>query len=280
MEKISNRQFDMERALYHLRDAVVCDCVFAGPADGESALKEAQEIAVNNCTFSLRYPFWHAKDFAITNCMMEDTARAAIWYAESGAIAQSRLNGIKALRECKNIALADCQIDSPEFGWRSHHIAMKNCTAVSEYFLFECRDVAIKNLKMRGKYSFQYIENMTIEDSVLDTKDAFWHTKNVTVKNCKVKGEYLGWYSKNLTLIDCEISGTQPLCYCKNLTLKNCTMTGCDLAFEYSAVKAEITGTVDSVKNPLSGRIVADGYGKIILEDAVYKTDCNIETKT
>ncbi len=33
---ITGKQFDEERALYHLQNADVTDCVFAGPADGES----------------------------------------------------------------------------------------------------------------------------------------------------------------------------------------------------------------------------------------------------
>ena len=39
-ESINEKQFDEERALYHLQNADVVNCSFAGPADGESALKE------------------------------------------------------------------------------------------------------------------------------------------------------------------------------------------------------------------------------------------------
>ncbi len=35
---VADRQFDEERALYNLREADVTNCVFAGPADGESVL--------------------------------------------------------------------------------------------------------------------------------------------------------------------------------------------------------------------------------------------------
>ena len=119
-----------------------------------------------------------------------------------------------------------------------------------------------------------------IEDSILDTKDAFWHAKNVMVKNSTVKGEYLGWYSEGLTLINCRIIGTQPLCYCKNLTLQNCTMEETDLSFEYSEVNADVQGSILSVKNPKSGRIVADSYGEIILERPVYENSCSILTRT
>ena len=99
------------------------------------------------------------------------------------------------------------------------------------------------------------------------------------MKNCTLKGEYLAWYSEGLTLIDCHITGTQPFCYCKDLTLINCTTEGCDLAFEYSDVQADIKGSILSVKNPRSGKITADDFGEIILEDAVMDMTCEINKR-
>lgn len=270
---------DEERALYHLQNAAVEGCTFAGPADGESALKESRDVAVKECVFSLRYPLWHATGFSMDNCRMDETCRAAIWYARAGAIRNSNLGGIKALRECEDIALTGCEIVSPEFGWRSRAISVENCDLTSEYAFFECRDMAIKEFRMKGKYSFQYVKNVTIENAVLDTKDAFWHSENVTVKNSVVKGEYLGWYSRGLTLIGCRIIGTQPLCYCEGLTLEDCTMEDTDLSFEYSDVRATVNGNIVSVKNPKSGRITADSIGEIILGDAVMETACVIEER-
>ena len=62
--------------------------------------------------------------------------------------------------------------------------------------------------------------------------------------------------------------------------LENCTFgEDADLCFEYSSVRAEIKGRVHSVKNPRSGRIVADGYGEIILDEhCKAPADCSIET--
>ena len=267
--RIVAQQFDEERALYHLTDAVVADCRFEGPADGESALKEARNMTVKNCSFSLRYPLWHVEDFALTGCSMDEKARAAIWYAKNGCLTDSRLGGIKALRECEDMKIARCNIVSPEFGWKCRDIALTDSSVEAEYLFFDSQNVALRNVQMKGKYSFQYMENLTIRDSYLDTKDAFWHSKNVTVINSTVKGEYLAWFSEGLTLIDCHIIGTQPLCYCKDLKLEGCTMEGTDLAFEYSDVEADIRGHVDSVKNPRSGHIVLDSVGEIIMGDAV-----------
>ena len=272
---VEMQNFDEERALYHLIDATVRDCTFAGPADGESVLKECRNIAVENCRFSLRYPLWHAQKFLLSKAEMDEKTRAPIWYCTDGRIQGCRINSIKALRECSRVFVTDSKIHSLEFGWKCSGIEITDSEIESEYFLLDSRDVSINQLHMKGKYSFQYMQNLTIRNSILDTKDAFWHSKNVTVTDSVVKGEYLGWFSDCLTLVNCEISGTQPLCYCKNLKLHNCTMQGTDLAFEYSDVEAEIRGQIDSVKNPHSGKIIADRIGTIIREDAVL--DCNAQ---
>ena len=268
-EKIVGKQFDEERALYNLKSSDVVDCIFAGPADGESVLKEARDVNLSNCEFSLRYPLWHVEGFRLDNCSMDDKTRAAIWYAKDAVIANSRLHGIKAVRECSNIAISNSSIISEEFGWKSDNITIRDSELHAMYVFFDSNNVVLENVKMSGKYSFQYMENLTIRNSYLDTKDAFWHSKNVSVYDSVVKGEYLAWFSEGLTLVNCHIIGTQPLCYCKGLTLINCTMEGTDLAFEYSDVQAEVKGHILSVKNPRSGSITADSVGEIIMEDAV-----------
>ena len=266
---ITGKQFDEERALYHLQNTTVENCVFDGPADGESALKEARKIRMNNCRFSLRYPLWHVNGFVLSGCSMDEKARAALWYTDHGTIENSVLGGIKALRECRDVTIRGSRIVSPEFGWKCRDIRLENCDLTAEYVFLDSRDVELSDVRMKGKYSFQYMENLVIENSYLDTKDAFWHSKNVTVRNSTVKGEYLAWFSEGLTLIDCHIIGTQPLCYCKDLKLINCTMEGTDLAFEYSDVEADIKGGILSVKNPKSGHITADAVGEVIFGDAV-----------
>ena len=95
---IEGLRYDEERALYNLCGAEVKNCVFAGPADGESALKECRNIEVENCTFSLRYPLWHAESFTVSDCAMGESARAALWYCKSGVLDDCTLGGIKALR--------------------------------------------------------------------------------------------------------------------------------------------------------------------------------------
>ena len=259
---------DEERALYGITHATVKDCLFDGPADGESALKEASDITVMNCDFRLRYPFWHVRGGRVAGCTLTDTCRAALWYAADMAIENTALGGIKALRECDRMTLTGCEISSAEFGWLCRGVELTDCKMQGEYPFFMTRGLHLTGVELKGKYSFQYVEDCTVTDSVLDTKDAFWHAKNVTVSDSTLKGEYLAWYSEGLTLIRCRIEGTQPLCYCKDLTLIDCEMVGCDLSFENSTVTATVKGHVDSIKSPASGSIEVDSVGEIVYERA------------
>lgn len=264
MNIVENKTFDEERALYGSKDLLVTDCRFDGPADGESALKECADITAEKCFFNLRYPFWHDIGLKISECEMTELCRAALWYCENVEINDTALHGIKALRECGRIAINNCDIVSPEFGWFVRGIKMTDCTIQSEYFMMRSEDLKFRNVKLDGKYSFQYIKNAVLEDCVFNTKDAFWHAENVTIRNSIVNGEYLAWYSNDLTFENCEITGTQPLCYCKGLKLINCKMTDTDLAFERSDVDAELTAPIISIKNPMSGCITAPSVGEII----------------
>lgn len=267
MKSIENQTFDQERALYGSRDISVTNCKFDGPADGESAFKESQNVRVDHCYFNLRYPFWHDHGLVIRDSEMTSLCRAALWYTHQAEIENTKLHGIKALRECGDITMKHCHILSPEFGWSVQNISMEDCSAESEYFMMRSQNLRFSQVRLSGKYSFQYIRDGEFDHCTFDTKDAFWHAQNVTVRDSVIRGEYLAWYSDGLTLIRCKIKGTQPFCYCKNLTLIDCEMEDADLCFEKSQVNAVITTPVISIKNPLSGVIQVPAVEEIIRDD-------------
>lgn len=146
-----------------------------------------------------------------------------------------------------------------------------------ERALYNLKDTEVKNCTFAGEKDGESVlketRNICVRDCAFSLRYPLWHAKNVTVRNSIVKGEYLAWFSDGLTLINCKIIETQPLCYCKNLKLINCTMEGCDLAFEYSEVEADIKGNVDSIKNPKSGTITVDSVGEIINEDSIMEVN-------
>ncbi len=275
---IENKTFDEERALYGSSGITVRNCRFDGPADGESALKESHDIAVESCFFNLRYPFWHDDRLTIKNCELTELCRAALWYTGHAEISDSKLHGIKALRECHDINISGCSIVSPEFGWSVNNASFTNSSAESEYFMMRSSNLKFESFTLKGKYSFQYVDHMEMSNCNLNTKDAFWHSKNVTVRDSVINGEYLAWYSDHLTLINCTITGTQPFCYCTNLKLINCKMIDTDLAFEKSEVEAEITTEIDSIKNPKRGKITLPRAKELIITEDCSKCEI-VQTK-
>lgn len=280
MTILENQVFPLERDLYNKKHLKLKNCRFEGIEDGESALKECRDIVLEDCYMDLRYPIWHTHGLKMYNIEQTINCRAALWYSSQMELSCCKLYGIKALRECEDVLIKNCDINSKEFGWRSKDIEIVRSKIESEYIFMMVKNMKAMHSKFIGKYGFQYMENVEFDHCEFDTKDAFWHSENVIVKNSIVKGEYLGWYSKNLTLINCKIIGIQPLCYCQNLKLIDCTMEQANLAFEYSSVDAKIIGSIESVKNPLDGTILADEIGEILLtKDTLYPSKAVIKVK-
>ena len=107
-----------------------------------------------------------------------------------------------------------------------------------------------------------------METIVLNSKDSFWNSRNILIENCIVNGEYIAWNSENLTFKNCTITSHQGFCYIKNLKLINCTLIDCDLIFEYCEnIEIDVNSKIDSVKNPISGKIVSRGIDTLIMEE-------------
>ena len=122
---------------------------------------------------------------------------------------------------------------------------------------------------------------MEVHNAKIVTKDSFWECENVTVYDSELNGEYLAWHSKNIKLVRCHISGEQPLCYLDGIVLENCTFdAACDRIFEDSRnIDAQIKGEIKEVKNPISGKIVADKVGAITYDEYAKGKECIIEER-
>ena len=140
--KIENKTMDEERALYGLERVETDNCRFAGEADGESALKECGAVEARNCFLDLRYPLWHDNSVVLENCEMTANCRAALWYTKNITAVKTKMHGIKALRECENAVIKECDIVSPEFGWFTDGVRMTDSTAVGEYFMMRAKNIA------------------------------------------------------------------------------------------------------------------------------------------
>lgn len=248
---------------------------------GESAIKECSNIEAVNCRFEGNYPFWHVHGFVIDRCYFDVGGRSALWYSDHLKMTDTRIDAPKMFRQMHDIEIENVEMaDADEVFWRCDRLNIKNLKLHGGTYPFMfCNDIYIDGVESDSKYVFQYVKNMELRHAKITTKDALWESENVTVYDSDLDGEYLGWHSRNLRLVNCHISGTQPLCYAENLVLENCTFAeDCDLAFEYSSVQATVKGPIHSVKNPRSGSITAESYGRIVLDENIKApADCVIK---
>lgn len=264
MKKIGQERLTGERALFAARDCEIEETIFD---DGESPLKESRNISLRACMFKWKYPLWYAKEIDVRDSTWFDMARAGVWYSERVRVTDCAIEAPKNFRRCHDLTLRHVSFaNAAETLWECDGVTLSDVTAKGDYFAMNSRNMTADNLTLYGNYSFDGCRNLTVRNSHLLSKDAFWNCEDVRAENCFISGEYLGWNTKRLTLVDCTIESLQGLCYVEDLVLRNCRLLNTTLAFEYSTVDAEIVGRVDSVKNPTSGRIVADEIGELILE--------------
>lgn len=253
-----------ERALFKSRNLKITNCTFA---DGESPLKESSDLEIKDALFRWKYPLWYCRNIKVSDSVLFDTARAGVWYTENAEFKDCVIEAPKTFRRAGKLSLTNVSMpDARETLWNCADVKLVNVTANGAYFAMNCKDVYAHKLTLTGDYCFDGAENADIRNSRILSKDSFWNSKNVTVTDSFISGEYLGWNSENLTFVNCTIESLQGLCYIKNLKMINCRLMNTTLAFEYSSVDAEITGKIDSVLNPSSGRICADFIEKLTVE--------------
>ena len=263
-ETITREILTGERALFRGRDLVIRECIFE---DGESPLKESENIDISASLFRWKYPIWYSRNVKVRECSFFEMARAGIWYTDDASFTDCMFEAPKAFRRCRGLTLKNVSFsNAAETLWSCDGVVLENVSARGDYFCMNTDNVRAKNFKLFGNYCFDGSRNVVVEDSQLLSKDSFWNTENVVVRNTFITGEYLGWNSKGLTLEDCTIESLQGLCYIDGLVMRNCRLINTTLAFEYSTLDADICGKVDSVLNPRSGIIRADHIDELIIE--------------
>lgn len=265
MKIYKHQTFTGERALFQAQAYEISYSTFF---NGESPLKESKDIKVDHSIFEWKYPFWYAQNIHITNSILNSDARAAIWYTDHITVENTTIEAPKSFRRTKHIHLSHVHFSNAEETlWNCSDITMNQVSAKGEYFAMGSYNMSIEDFSVTGSYTFDGVKNVIVKRAKIVSKDAFWNSEDVLVEDSFISGEYIGWNSKNITFRNCTIESNQGFCYMENVVLENCHLINTDLAFEYSTVNASIHGIVESIKNPISGKIVVDDIKEIIFDN-------------
>ena len=280
MRIIKDEQFGGERPLFAIHDTRLENVTIT---EGESGIKCCQDLEADNCRFIGKYPWWHVDRSLITNCRFEEGSRSAIWYSNDMRMSHCVIDAPKFFREMRNLDIEDVTInDADETFWRVQGLKVRNLTLHEGTYPFMfSENIDVDGLVSDSKYVFQYCRNVVVRNARITTKDSFWECENVEIYDSLLDGEYIGWHSNNLRLVRCHITGEQPLCYVNGLVLEDCTFgPDCDRMFEDSDVVADIRGSITNIKNPRTGRIVADAIGSVTIDENILPpADCVIELR-
>lgn len=264
MKTVKQKYLSGERALFQSDGILIDNCVFA---DGESPLKESQNLDIQGSIFKWKYPLWYCQNVKVSNSTLLETARSGIWYTHHISIDNSVIEAPKTFRRASDIQLNHVNMPlALESFWNCRDIKLHHVQARGDYFGMNSENIEIDHLELTGNYCFDGAKNIEVRNSKLISKDAFWNCENVTVYDSVIIGEYLAWNSKNITFVNCTIESLQGLCYIENLKMINCQMMNTTLAFEYSSVDVEINSHIDSIMNPTSGIIKAQSIGEVIMD--------------
>ncbi len=278
MKEIKREVMTRERSLFHEKNLCIDETIFD---EGESPLKECENIDVQNSMFKYKYPFWYCNHVEVRNCTWFEQGRAGVWYTNDMKVFDCFIEGPKNFRKCENLLLKNVTFfHAEETLWNCKKVKLENVQAKGDYFAMNTEDLTIDHLELIGNYPFDGCKNITVKHSKLLSKDAFWNCENVVVEDSFISGEYVAWNSKNVTFKNCTIESLQGLCYIDHLKMENCTLLNTNLAFEYSTVDVDVHGKIISVLNPKSGIIRADEIEHLILEkDKINPKDTQIICK-
>ena len=277
MDIIKDQSFGGERPLFAIHDTRLEGVTIT---EGESGIKCCKNIEADGCRFIGKYPLWHVDKSLITNCYFEVGSRSAIWYSNDMVMKDTVIDAPKLFREMNNVTVENVQFkDADETFWRIKNLKIRNVTLHEGTYPFMfCENVDVDGLLSDSKYVFQYCKDVVVRNAKITTKDSFLECENITIYDSELNGEYLAWHSKNVRLVRCHITGEQPLCYVEQLVLEDCTFgEDCDRIFEDSDVQAEIIGSITNIKNPRTGKIVADHIGSVTIDENILQpADCQI----
>lgn len=271
MEKLDSKSFTGERALYGIKDKIIENSVFE---DGESPLKEVENIKINKCSFKWKYPLWYAKKIEVNDCNFEIMSRSGIWYSEDLIFKNCKSVTPKSFRRCKRLKIFDSEFkDCTESMWECEYIEIKNSKFSGDYLLKNAENVVIDGLTLDGNYLLDGGKHIIVRNSILNSRDAFWNCDDVLVENCIINSEYIAWNTKNIKFVNCQIDSIQPFCYTQNLKLVDCKMFHANLSFERSTVKGNILNRIESIKNPYELQLKIKGYDELIVEENISNKD-------
>ena len=132
-------------------------------SNGIKALRECQNVTMNNCVFNSEEIFWKTNGVIVTNSTI--VGAYAFLMSSNIEISNLKFKGKYSFQYCKNLHISDSVLDTKDAFWHAENVLVENSEVKGEYL--------------------------------------GWYSNNITFKNCKISGTQPLCYAKGLKFIDC-----------------------------------------------------------------------------
>lgn len=164
---------------------------------------------------------------------------------------QGRRDGESALKECKNIRVANSLFDLRYPCWHVDHLEIEasemteNCRAPIWY----SNDVTIKHGKIQGIKAIRECDRVYITNSQIKSPEFGWKTRDIEIEKGSLESEYCLFQSENVRLRNLYFEGKYAFQYAKDVFIENSDLNTKDAFWhaenctvQYTTIRGEYLG--------------------------------------
>ena len=198
--------------------------------DQERALYGLRDAKVASCRFEGpadgESALKECRNIAVTDCDLR--LRYPLWHVRDASLADCRMTDTcrAALWYDEDIRMTRCSLGGIKALRECRRVTLTDCTADSTEFGWFCQGIDAKNFTLHSEYPFLHSTDLTLEGLRLTGKYSFQYVENAVIRNSVLDTKDAFWHSRNVTVEDSVVKGEYLAWYSEGLTLRRCRIIG------------------------------------------------------
>lgn len=160
-------------------------------------------LRIFNSSFAqtARAPLWYSKHVNIEKAVCYGVK--AVRECEDVSINNSTFVSIEFGWKSKKITISNTYIDSMYAFFESSDVTLDNVNFKGKYSFQYNKNLTIRNSILDTKDAFWHTKDVTVENCTVKGEYLGWYSENVTFINCKISGTQPLCYAKNVKFVNC-----------------------------------------------------------------------------
>ncbi len=198
--------------------------------DMERALYGSHGIRLLHCAFDGpadgESALKECKDIQVADCFCN--LRYPFWHDRKLKIEDSEMTELcrAALWYSDHIEIAGTKLHGIKALRECSHVSIRGCDIISPEFGWSVHEIEMKDSNAEGEYFMMRSDHLSFEGVHLNGKYSFQYICNAVFDNCVFDTKDAFWHAKNVTVRNSVVKGEYLAWYCENVTFENCKIIG------------------------------------------------------